>query len=247
MSAFWQEIAAHCAARNIALYKTDRESGKEQFEIALAPAGALKTASDTAALKSIVETTAAAHRMIADFAARPFANQPGSGLHIHVHLADREGGNVYFKHDETMSDALRFSLGGLLSWLNPCMAVFAPADASCRRFTQGSNAPLTVSWGGNNRTAALRLPDSEHHNKRIEHRVAGADADPGRVIAVILAALHYGLSKRCDPGGQIFGDAALPVYNLPRLIATREEAAEALRRSILFEGYFSVSDLLPAA
>ncbi len=94
------------------------------------------------------------------------------------------------------------------------MAIFAPSPESYARFVAGSNAPLTVSWGANNRTTAIRLPDSAHDNKRIEHRVAGADADPEHVIAAILKGLYSGLKNRVDPGPQIYGDASLPMYGL---------------------------------
>jgi glutamine synthetase len=117
-----------------------------------------------------------------------------------------------------MSDALKFSIGGLLATMRDTMAAFAPSAESQARFTPGSMAPTTISWGANNRTVAIRLPDSAHDNKRIEHRVASADADPGQVIAAILAGVHYGLKNRCDPGKQIHGDASLEQYGLPKLL-----------------------------
>ena len=242
---FWHTVTAQCAQNKIEIYKTDKENGKDQFEVALKPSDPVKTASDTALLKTIIASAARAYSVQADFSAKPFADQPGSGLHIHVHLADAQGRNIFQKNDAQMSTQLGYSIGGLLAWLNPCMIVFAPSEKSYERFTTKSNAPFTVSWGGNNRTVAIRLPDTEHHNKRIEHRVAGADAEPELVMAVILAAIHYGLKNQCEAGPQIFGDAALPMYNLPRILQTRKEAMECLAQSALLTDYFSVSDLLP--
>lgn len=244
---FWLDVASACEVQGIALDRTDKENGADQFEVSLKPCNSpSKTALDTKRLKAIITSVASVHAMGADFSAKPFADQPGNGLHINIHLADKKGKNIFYKDDDTISGALQFSIGGLMTWLNPCMAVFAPNGNSYERFTSKTNAPVTVSWGGNNRTVAIRLPDTAHDNKRIEHRVAGSDADVEMVMAVILAAMHYGLKNKCDPGIPIFGDAALPMYNLPLIIHSREEAIERLNKASLFEGYFSVSDLLPA-
>jgi glutamine synthetase len=247
LDAFWTEIREQCAENGIAIDKTDKEKGAEQFEISLKPSNSpAKTALDTKLLKEILQVAAPAFGMVANFMAKPYADQPGNGLHINIHLADKNSKNIFYKDDETISGALQFSIGGLMTWLNPCMIVFAPSDNSYERFSAKTNAPVTVSWGGNNRTVAIRLPDTEHSNKRIEHRVAGSDADVELVMAVILAGIHYGLKNKCDPGEQIFGDASLPMYNLPLIIHTREEALERLGKARIFDGYFSVSDLLPA-
>ncbi len=180
--------------------------------------------------------------MRADFSAKPKPGEPGSGLHVHIHLENAQG-NVFFKNDETMSDALKFSIGGLLAWLPDCMAVFAPHPESYARFSPGGNAPTTVSWGANNRTVAVRLPDAPHNAKRIEHRVAGADADAGAVLAVLLAAIHDGLSRSLTPGEQMYGDAAHPQYALPGFSMTWEDARAKMEASAQLAAYFSASTL----
>ena len=244
---FWEDISSACTQAGIALFNTGKEDGLEQHEISLKPnSDPVKIIQDTLALKSITAKIADTHGIKADFSAKPFSDRPGSGLHIHVHLADDKGKNTFYKDDFTISDALKHSIGGLLEWLPDCMAVFAPSAKSYTRFVASGNAPTTISWGANNRTVAVRLPMAAHENKRIEHRVSGADADPGKVMAVILAAIHYGLSHQCDPGAQIFGDASLPMYDLPHLPTSLEEATEHIKTSEKITGYFSVSELLPA-
>lgn len=195
------------------LYKWEKEKGEGQYEVALLPAAPEKTVQDLYKIKEILSG------MGADFSARPKADQPGSGLHIHLHLENGDSKNVFYKDDARMSDALAHSIGGLLASIPASMNVFAPTADSYKRFVAGANAPMTVSWGANNRTVAIRLPDKPHDKKHIEHRVPGADADPLQVMAVILAAVHDGLTRKLDPGPQIFGDAALPMYKLPRLVA----------------------------
>jgi glutamine synthetase len=219
IAAFWDEVKAECTAAKITLAKIEKEKGREQHEISLQfSTDASKTATDTEALKTIIGNKASAHSMEASFAAKPFNDQPGSGFHVHLHLTTVEGKNVFYKDDYDMSDALKFSIGGLLAGMLPSMPIFAPSKESYARFKPGSNAPMTVSWGANNRTTAIRLPDAAHDNKRIEHRVAGADADAVAVMGSILGWVCEGLAKRIDPGPQIFGDAALPMYKLPPLV-----------------------------
>lgn len=229
-----------------AVQKYEKERGREQFEIALAPAtDPAKTAGDISALKSLLADGAEKYGMTADFSAKPFPDRPGSGLHIHIHLTDAGGKNVFYKDDAGMSAALKWSIGGLLAWLPDTMPVFAPHAKSYARFSEKTHVPSTVSWGANNRTVALRLPDAPHDNKRIEHRVAGADANPHRVISVILAAIHDGLTRQIEPGAQIFGDASLPMYNLPPLPGTLAEGIGKIKTSEAVARYFSFEELSP--
>ena len=114
--------------------------------------------------------------------------------------------------------ALRHTLGGLLATMQENMDVFAPTEESRARFASGDHIPTTVSWGANNRTTALRLPYTGLPFRRIEHRVAGADADVAAVIAVILEGVLHGLENRLEPGPQMHGNASLPMYGLPPLL-----------------------------
>ncbi len=215
----WDDLRARCAHASIPLEKTEAERGEGQFEIALTPVSARSAAEHAIYSKGIITECAQAHGMTASFAAKPLENQPGSGLHIHIHLEDGSGQNIYHKQDALMSDALRFSLGGLLATMLEHLPVFAPTSDSRARFIPGGNAPTTISWGANNRTTALRLPDSIASAKHIEHRVAGADADPAAVIAAILEGILHGLAHQSNPGTQIYGDASLEMYALPKLFA----------------------------
>lgn len=217
LSAFWRDVASACATAGIGIVKMEAERGAGQHEVALAPTGAQKAAGDCAALKLIISEAAQARGLAADFSAKPFTDQPGSGLHVHVHLEDAQGRNVFFKDDTSISDPLKHCIGGLLAHMQADMHIFAPTEASHARFVAGSNAPLTVSWGANNRTTALRLPDTGYH-KRIEHRVAGADADPAQVVEAILKAMLDGLTNKTEPPAQVYGDASLPQYGLPLLL-----------------------------
>lgn len=214
-----------CAAANISLASAEQERGFNQYEIALLPSADYKAvATTTEYFKSVLHAAFMPHGIAADFKAKPLPEQPGSGLHVHTHLEDANSVNIFTRDDDTFSAPLLHAIGGLLERMNPDMPVFAPHPESYLRFTGKSNAPTTVSWGTNNRTVALRLPNKPLNNKHIEHRVAGSDADVLQVIEAILAGVHYGIEQRCEPGEPVYGDASLPQYKLPPLARTLEEA-----------------------
>jgi glutamine synthetase len=89
------------------------------------------------------------------------------------------------------------------------MAMFAPNPNSYRRFKAGAFAPSGASWGYDHREVALRVPRSSEDNRRIEHRIAGADANPYLVLAAVLAGIHAGLQRRRDPGEPVPREADL--------------------------------------
>jgi glutamine synthetase len=216
---FWYEVNAVCQSAGIEVFKIEKERGLEQYEAALSPMRDVShIINDTDHLKIILTQLAQQHNMRVDFAAKPLENEPGSGLHIHVHIEDLAGKNLYTKLDAEMSAPLSHSIGGLLARMQGDMLIFAPTEASRKRFVAGSNAPMTVSWGANNRTCAVRLPDTGSSYKHIEHRVAGADADAKAVIDAILDAIRFGMENQIPAPEQIYGDASLEMYGLPRLI-----------------------------
>lgn len=224
---------------NINAHALEKERGAEQYEIALKPQSSpYLAAQDCTRLRLLIKEIAARHRIEADFSAKPFADQPGSGLHIHLHLQDKAGHNVFFKEDDAYSDILLHAIGGLQAAMAESMPLFAPTRASYARFVASHNVPVTVSWGANNRTVSIRLPTKPAHNKHLEHRVAGADTDPELALAAILAGVHYGLAHKIKPGEQIFGDAALPMYGLPLLPKNLRNAVTELESGKILPVYF---------
>ena len=97
----------------------------------------------------------------------------------------------------------RHAIGGLAETMADATAIFAPNANSFRRLRPDMFAPVEPNWGVNHRNVALRVPLSDATNLRIEHRVAGADANPYLVAAAVLGGIHYGMKKRCDPGPMV--------------------------------------------
>jgi glutamine synthetase len=184
------------------------ETGPDQYEVALCHlADPLRVAADLASLKEIVVQHSARHGCLADFSPRPDPAAPPSALHVHVSLLDKSGHNVYAKArgEEAETELMQCSIAGLCALMNEAMVFFAPREKSYARFrdrfTDGpyrySNAPATVSWGGNNRTVAVRIPTSsdDPQQRHLENRVPGADADPSLAIAATLAGVSYGIEN----------------------------------------------------
>ena len=80
------------------------------------------------------------------------------------------------------------------------MLIFAPNANSYRRFRRNSYAPVAANWGIDNRTVSLRIPAGAAPTRHIEHRPAGADANPYLVMAAVLAGMHHGIAEKLDPG-----------------------------------------------
>jgi glutamine synthetase len=157
----------------------------------------------------VIKATAEEQGMIASFMAKPFVDQAGSGTHIHVSVLDAEGNNIFACTPDAPSDTLRHGVAGLQRSSRDAMLVFAPHANSYRRFVLNAFVPLNDAWGFNNRTVAMRIPHSNPANTRIEHRIAGADANPYLVTAAVLAGILQGLDDKADPGAPTVGNAYL--------------------------------------
>jgi glutamine synthetase len=108
-------------------------------------------------------------------------------------------------------------------------AVFAPSHNSYRRLRPGAFAPTAPTWGHENRTVAVRIPNAGGPARRLEHRVAGADVNPHLALAAILAGVLHGIERKLDPGQPVTGSA----YGCggPQLPATLPEALDAFAAS----------------
>ncbi|MCK7593751.1 glutamine synthetase family protein [Pseudomarimonas salicorniae] len=205
---FTEAVAAACAAQGIPADTAVAEYAPGQFEINLKHrADALAACDDALMLKRAIKAVAEQQGMQASFMAKPFVGQAGSGLHVHASVLDREGRNVFACTPESPSDNLRHAIGGLQRCADDCMLLFAPHANSYRRFVLNAFVPLNTCWGFNNRTVAMRVPYSDPDNVRIEHRIAGADANPYLVTAAVLAGMLDGIEQGHDPGPPVTGNA----------------------------------------
>ena len=204
--------------------EVEKEKGEGQFEVQIAPTDnpAVMAKMVEMLRKIILETLPATEtQKKISFAAKPFSDQPGSGMHIHINLLDSLGQNAFRRNGEDESVQLNYAVAGLLELMPASMKYFAPYEEAYIRYIQhGMDAPSTISWGANNRTTSLRLPSVPlmKQARRIEHRVPCADADPYLSIAAILAGIQFGLLNKLEnKHPKIWGNAFLPQYALQKL------------------------------
>jgi glutamine synthetase len=177
------------------------EYGPGQYEVTLAHrADAVRACDEAVLFKRLVKGVAQRHGFEATFMAKPYTDQASSGTHVHMSVLDTDGRNVFADPDPAGSPALRWAIGGMAETLPAALALAAPGANSWRRFQAGSYAPTVVAWGVNNRTVPLRIPAGGPDSRRVEYRIAGADANPYLVVAGLLAGLLHGLEGRIDPG-----------------------------------------------
>jgi len=203
---FLTDLDAFCTAQNIPAGTALSEYSPGQFEINLNHIDDPVLACDHAVLlKRAVKAAARKNGLAATFMAKPFQQHAGNGLHIHTSLMDADGSNVFSgeSRDGDFSDTLRHAIGGLGQVMAESMAVFAPNANSYRRYAHGFYVPATPNWGPNHRDLAMRIPISSQKNRRVEHRVAGADACPYLVVAAVMAGIHHGITNQIDPGPMV--------------------------------------------
>jgi glutamine synthetase type III len=189
-------------------YQTDHEDANGQFEMNWTYDDALVTADRHVFFKFMVKQLAEQHGLRATFMPKPFTHLTGNGCHTHVSLWDGAGRANLFHDpaDETGLSTLGYSfLGGVLAAAEPLTALFNPTVNSYKRINarptiSGATwSPNTVTYGGNNRTHMVRIPEPG----RFELRLADGAANPYLLQAGILAAGLDGVVNERDPGKRL--------------------------------------------
>ena len=201
---FIDEIIAACELQNIPAANITAEYAPGQFEVNLNHNLDVVQACDQAmAMKRVVREVAKKHGFKANFMAKPYREYSGSGCHVHISVFDENGMNV-FNHTP---EILNYSIAGILQYMPDTMAIIAPNANSYRRFQPNMFVSLWPNWGWDNRTVALRVPADTGQNRRLEHRISGADCNPYLVIAAILATMQEGIEQHMVPSEPISGNA----------------------------------------
>ncbi|WP_339670486.1 glutamine synthetase family protein [Dasania marina] len=211
--AFLNDVRIACELQGVPMTTIHSEFSPGQLEINVHHVDDPRVACDHAMLlKRIIKGVALQHGMVACFMAKPFAELAGNGLHVHASVYDKDGNNIFADPKSTavppLNDTMRHAIGGLADTMAQSMAIFAPNANSYRRLIPGSYAPVSTIWGYNHRDVSLRIPTSGVKDLRIEHRVAGADANPYLVMAAILIGMDYGIANQCPPHGDMITEGA---------------------------------------
>jgi glutamine synthetase len=236
---FLRELWTSADAQGVPLEGAIAEYAPGQYELTLKHGpDALRAADEAVMYKRIAKGVASICGCEATFMAKPFADRAGNGLHLHVSVNDAAGNNIFASEDPAGTPALRHAIGGMRATLADGMAIFAPNANSYRRFRANSYAPVAPTWGVNNRTVSLRVPAGPPGGRHVEHRVAGADANPYLALAALLAGVHHGLTGKIDPGPPVVGDGyAEAAKSELRLPANWFAAVDAFEASAVMRDY----------
>lgn len=225
---FLNDVYDACAAQGIPADAAISENGAGQFEINLMHVDdPLRAADDAVLFKRLVRGVARKHGFAATFMAKPYGTRAGSGFHVHFSLLNEKGENVFDNAGEEGTPIMHSAVAGLLETMQEYSLTFGPHENSYRRLMPGAHAPTSIAWGYENRTAAVRIPGGSHKARRIEHRVAGADANPYLVLTSILGGALMGIENELTPVPPITGDAySMDLPHLPLDWASAIEAFE---------------------
>ena len=247
LDSFSASLAKHCLEKKLPSISIEKERGDGQYEIQIDHGSDILAIAD--ALHGIYDMLADEAHAIeqkAIFSAKPFADQPGNSLHIHIGLFDEENTNTLMRvgtenHREE-SRVMQQSIAGLLASMPESITIFAPTEDDYSRFVPKCDAPTTVSWGGNNRTCALRIPASSwllEPTRHIEHRVPASNADPYCTIIAILAGIHHGITNQLEPSiPKTYGDASLELYSLERFPDTAKSGRKLNKKGKIVNRFF---------
>lgn len=225
---FFKRLTECCRAQDIPLGAVSQELGAGQFEVNFVHGAPLKAADDAFHFKRTLKQLAREHGMRATFLAKLDSEKPGSSLHVHQSVYDDQGNNIFSDRDGAPTDAFHGYLGGLQQHMADFLLLFAPYPNSYRRLLSHWSSPTNLEWGVDNRTVALRVPDSEPAARRIENRLAGSDVNPYLAIAGTLACGFLGMTEKAECRPPVPDSAWEAPFALHRHVY---EALQALRQS----------------
>ncbi len=232
----------------------DHEDAHGQYEVNFAHADALASADRLMLFKLAAHAIAERHGAVFSMMAKPFVDQPGSGMHCHVSLWEGKGDNArnaFAPHradgsldtETLLSPIGRQFVGGVLAHAAALTALAAPTVNSYKRLTVGESitgttwAPAYVAQGYNNRSALLRTLPS-----RFEWRAPDASANPYLMLAGLIAAGLDGIERGLDPGPDCADDlfalslAQIRERGIALLPQSLPEAVDALEADAVVSG-----------
>ena len=216
-----------------------KECAPGQFEINLLHHDdALLMADQTFLMKRLIKNCARKFNMNATFMAKPFSEEAGNGMHAHLSIVDKDGKNVFqVDKDKQPQGIFAEAISGLLKTTPDFLSFYAPHSNSYRRLVHNADhAPTTLSWGNENRTALIRLPEASSEATRLEFRLPSADSNPYLVFASILSSVLSGITEKYPLDKETLGNAH--AQHEPALAITWREAVHKTSESLIVKDFF---------
>jgi glutamine synthetase len=208
-----QDIIAALTAQGLTVELSHPELGWGQQELSIRHAPAVRAADNQITYRQTVRAVAAQHGMVASLAPKPWADQAGSGAHLHWSIwnADRTVNRLVDPAAPAgLSGLARNAIAGVISHLPGLLGLTTPSVNSFRRLQPHFWSSAYTAWGIENREAAVRVPsrywDDEAGSTNLELKASDASANPYISLGGVIAAALDGIERRLDPGEPIDQD-----------------------------------------
>jgi glutamine synthetase len=238
-----QDIIAALINQGLTVELSHPELGQGQQELSIRHGPALRAADEQIIYRQTVRAVAAKHGLIASLAPKPFADQAGSGAHLHWSiwgldhrtnlLTDAQG-------PDGLSPLARSAIAGVIRHLPALLALTTPTVNSFRRLQPHYWSSAYTAWGIENREAAVRVPsrywDDPQGSANLELKACDASANPYIALGGLIAAALDGIEQRLDPGDPVnvdpgnLSDAERASRGIRRFPTTPKEAFDELER-----------------
>jgi glutamine synthetase len=222
---FRTKVAVEAEKINIPIkYHHSENGGPGQVEIEVNFAGIKEMGDRTMKIKNLLNLTAFDMRKSVTFMPKPFVDECGNGMHVHIQLKKN---NEYIMYDKNgyagLSDTALYMIGGILKHAKAITAITNPSTNSYKRLVPGFEAPVTVGYATANRSAVIRIPGYtiQMDEKRFELRSPDATCNPYLAYSAIMMAAFDGVLNKIDPEKEGYGPYDKNLYNL-----TKEEQAK---------------------
>jgi glutamine synthetase len=214
---------------NIGVFAGNHEFSPSQYEINMWHSEALDAADRTFLFKTAIKDIVARTGQHATFLGKPWADEGGSGFHLHFSVTDFEGNNKMHDGHGELSETARQLIAGLTANGNALTALTNPTVNAFKRLGPDTLAPYRANWGYDNRSCMVRIPPERGQGTRLEVRVGDGAANPYLIIAGVLAAGLDGIKRNlaCAPDavGMAYDNEGAEV--LPATFAEALDALEA--------------------
>ena len=207
------DIIAALTDQGLTVELSHPELGWGQQELSIMHGPALRAADEQIVYRQTVRAVAAHHGLVASLAPKPFADQAGSGAHLHWSIWDRD--HITNRLADAagqagLSPLARHAIGGVLSHLPALLGLTTPSVNSFRRLQPHYWSSAYTAWGIENREAAVRVPsrywDDEAGSTNLELKASDASANPYIALGGVIAAALDGIERGLDPGEPVNED-----------------------------------------
>ena len=244
------EIISALEVQGIVVEKYHPEYGAGQHEIVIKYNEALKMCDEEFMFRETVRGICNKHGILTSFMPKPFQDQAGSGMHMHISLW-KDGKNLLFDDNDEykLSNLGKYFVGGILKHIKALCAFTAPTVNSYKRLVPHSWASAFTCYGFDNREAPIRVISGQKGNEEksynIEFKPIDGTCNPYLAAAVILAAGMDGVKNEIEPGKPVLSDPLSLSHEeqakrgISRLPETLGQAIEEFEKDEFFKKMFT--------